>query len=359
METILETINDKEMLDNNLKAFSLLSQENKVEFLEKLKKVHTETAGQFLNKLYGQETDKHIRKTIKKLLFRLKTLGVNVAEPEAQGEPALKKIEEKRTHRGLMSNYDGEGTRLVVVAFEVKKNRFILLHAMLDFTHGLLELATAPLDRNGVETLVAQYCKRTSTPFTVVEVSPRYAGWLIEEGSNLSGKYTEELADIKPFFTRLSGPVQKPSDIYFLPIPEETIALSLERIAAHEVVESFALPWDNMEDDKKQFNDIGGGSSIVLPPYMVQEKRRDFVKKLVEGDTLKSKLPLVARLMEDYAYLFHSLGEFGAYKGLIGALSDPEGPAALLSLLVRKALEQEGEKEQPGVIVNPYEQIRP
>lgn len=358
MEELILNINDNNLLEDNIKAFALLSKQDKLIFLEKFKALRTESAGLFLNRLYVEEKDKNILKAIKKLLFRLKTLGVKVEEPEARGEPVLKKIEEKRMYRGLMSNYDGEGTRLVVVAFEVKKNSFILLHAMIDLTHGLMELATAPVDRNGIEALVVEYCKRTPKPFTVIEVAPRFAGWLIEEGSNLSGKYTEEVREIKPFLSRLPGPVQKPSDIYSLTVPEDTDALPLERIASKEIFESLTLPWDNLDEDKKQFNDIGGGSSIVLPPYMIQEKRRDFVKNLVQGDTLKSKLPLITRLMEDYAYLLHNLGDFGAYKGLITMLRDPEGPASMLSFLVNKALVHEEKQEQPGLIMNPYGQVR-
>lgn len=356
MEELIRSINDIHRLGDNIKAFSLLSKESKLDFLEKIKTLRDENAGHFLNEVYIIENDKHVQKAIKKLLFHLKTAGIRVEEPKAEGESVLRKIEEKREHRGLMSNFDATGTRMVMVALEAKRNTYVLVHGILHFSKGLVELANAPVHGEGLKEIFSEYMEDSGKPFIVVEISPRYASYLMEEASSLSGKFLEEIKQVKIFSARLGGKVQKPGDIYDLEIPEETEVLSLDRILTHELFEPFTLTWDAMEDDKKQFNEIGGSSSIVLPPYMVEEKKQAFLKEILEGNKLRSIIPRAKRLLEDYAYIFHCRGDFGAYKGLMDTLRDNDGPFKAVSLLVRQFLEEKVEK-QPGLIVNPYEQV--
>lgn len=358
MEELLNTISDINYLKDNVTAFSQLSKESKLDFLEKTKGTRTEIIGQFLNGVYVTEKDKQVLKAIKKLIFRLKTVGVKVEEPKAEGEPVLKKIEEKRDHRGLMSTYDADGTRMALVAFEAKRNTYVLVHSISHFSKGLMELANAPVDGEGLKHIIAEYLKGFMKPFTVVEVSPRYASYIMEEASAVSGRFVEEIKQLKIFSSRLGDQIQKPGDIYNLETPEAMEALSLEHILAHEFFESFCLNWDTLEDDKKEFNEIGGSSSIVLPPYMVEEKKQAFLKGLLEGNKLKPSIPLIKRLMEDYAYIFHCKGNFAAYMGLIDTLRDPDGSSRTVSFLARKVFEEKEEK-QPGLIVNPYEQVRP
>jgi len=71
------------------------------------------------------ESDKDVQKQMRKLLFALKTVGIKVEQPKQVGEAVLKKVEEVRAHRALLSNYDYQGTRLVVAAYEIKKNAFM------------------------------------------------------------------------------------------------------------------------------------------------------------------------------------------------------------------------------------------
>lgn len=356
MEELIRSVNDIHSLGENIEAFSLLSKESKLNFLEQIKVLRTETIGHFLNEVYIIEYDKQVQKAIKKLLFRLRTIGVKVEEPKTMGESVLKKIEEKREHRGLVSNYDSDGVRMVMVALEAKRNTYVLVHSIIHFTEGLMELANAPVNSDGLQQIIDGYIRGSGMPFIVTEVSPRYASYLIEEASSVSGRFVEEIKQMKIFSARLGGQVQKPVDVYNLMIPEETESLSVERVLSQELFEPFILSWDAMEEDKKQFNEIGGSSSIVLPPYMVEEKKQAFLKELLERDILKQITTRMNRLMEDYAYIFHCKGNFAAYKSLIDMLKDSGGPLKIVSFLVRQALDIKEEK-QPGIIVNPYEQV--
>jgi hypothetical protein len=358
MNDIIININNIDKLDSNIKAFSQLPKEIKLELLDKLKVLRTEIVGQFLNQIYATEHDKQIQKTIKKLLFRLKTSGIKVEEVKSESEPVFKKYEEKREHRGLISNYDGDGTRMAMIAFQVKRNAYVLVHGLLHFSNGLLELGNIPVDGEGLKQIIAGYLKGSVKPFTVAEVAPRYVNYLLDEASSLSGRYTEEIKQMKSLSSRLGGQIQKPVDIYDLPILTDTSSLSLEHIFSSDLFAPFSVTWDTVEDDRKQYHDIGSPSTIVLPPYMAEEKRQQFIKNLIEKGKLSPNLSLMKRLMEDYAYIFHAQGDFKAYKGLTETLQQKDGLYKSLAFFVKKALEEK-EEQQSSLIVNPYEQVRP
>jgi len=57
----------------------------------------------------------------------------------------LKKVETAREERAYLSNYDPDGTRVVLLAFEMRKKQFIFMHAISHFSKGLMELATFPV----------------------------------------------------------------------------------------------------------------------------------------------------------------------------------------------------------------------
>jgi hypothetical protein len=356
MDEIIQSIRDGLDLQGAGDAFLRLPLERRKKILGALEGIRNINVGQFLNMVYPLETEKEMRKLIRKCLFRLKAAGITVEEPKETGEPVLKRVAEEREHKGFMSNYDPEGTRLVIVAFQLKSNSFALFHAITHFSEGLVELVVAPVDRQGIEMLVGEYAQTTEESFTFARVSPKYASFLIEEAGARSRKFGEEVKQVRQFAAGIKTSVQKPVDIYALPAPDSVTALPVEKILADDVFTSFRLHWDTMDQDKKDYQDIGG-SSIILPPYMIEEKRQAFLETLLAGADLKAKLPLIKRLLEDYAYLFHATGELRAYKGFTGKLSETNGPLDVLRYFVRTALEKTEEK-QPGLIVSPYEQVR-
>jgi hypothetical protein len=357
MDNILSTINDINMLQSNIKAFSLLSRESKLELLSEIKEVRTVAASQFLNALAPSESDKQVQKVVKRLIFRLKTMGVSVEESRIEGESVLRKIEEKREHRGLMSNFDATGTRMAMVAFEAKRNSYVLVHGLVRFAEGLDQFANARVDAQGLRSIVGEYLRGAMKPFVVVEVSPRYAGFLMEEGAAASGRYVEEIRQMKTFSARIGGGVQKSADIYGLTIPDSIEAPALDRILSRDLFETFTLSWGNKDDDRNAFCEIGGSSTIVLPPYMVEERKQKFLGDLLNSEKMQAYVPHVKRLLEDYAYMFHCQGNFAAFNGLIKTLREPNGPREATAFFIRKELETKVEK-QPGMIVNPYEQVR-
>jgi len=354
VEKIINDIKVSGAADESISVFQQMSKNDKITLLTSLKSIKNEAAGLYLNALYTGETDKDIQKQMRQLLFKLKTLGIKTEEPKKATETVLKRVEEIREHRALVSNYDIEQMRLVVASYELKKNNFIFFNAAMHFSNGLFKMTNGPIDKAGLKNIMkAEHPGDIKGNMAMVDISPIYAGFLFEEAADRSGKYKKEINKLNQFTATITNNVRKPKDIYNLIIPETTRSLPIEKILQHPVFEPFSLEWKGHEEDIKTYNNIGGGSSIILPPYMVEEKKDTFIKDMFESEELKSKIPLIKRLLEDYAYIFHGLNEFSCYKGLVEYLQGADTTKNALTYFLKKVLDK-SEAKQQGLIKNPY-----
>jgi hypothetical protein len=357
MEEVLKNLQNDGDLEAAAAAFVCLTPDEKIDLLEKIRSTKPDRVALFLSKVLDRTSERQIQKSIKKLLFTLKTQGIRVEEPKIAGESALKKIESVRDQRAFLSNYDPEDTKVVLLAFEIKKRQFVFMHAISHFSKGLQDLAALPISRDELDTILKDYRGRMVRPMVLLPIAPRYASYLIEEASNLSGTHTDELRNLKPLMTGLKGPVQKPEDIYTLPVSRETRPKSPQAILSDPVLEPFMLTWESIEADRKELEAVVN-PSIVLPPYVVEERRQAFMNRLIQGDKLKAARRSLKRMLEDYAYLFYAAEEFDAFKGITEGLRDDKFLDDALLFFVKKPLEKK-EEEQPGVLVDPFKPSPP
>lgn len=333
-----------------------LAPEGRKEMVTALTSVRDERAGICFVALLAGETDKELQKLIRKALFRLKTVGIRVEEPRPAGEPALKAIEDKKEHKAFMSNYDQENTRIVILAFEVKKNYYIFVNAMLHLYDGLTDLKLAPLARSEFEAIIAEYRDATDRLSVLVEISPAYAARLIGEGEALSHRHEEDVRQIKQFALNLKTGVQRPRDLYELQIPDDITPLPVSEVLSDDLFHSFSLAWDTMEADKEVLASATG-SNILLPPQVMTEKLETFLTELIETEPLKAKLPFLTRLIEDYAYIYYLSGRYDSFMTLMELLKHEKGPRGALAFFISKTLESKENRAEPRqeLIVNPYE----
>ena len=353
MDTIIEAVSSGTNIDQALETFLALSHTEKVSLLITIGGLKDEKAGLYLNLLYPRVADKDVRKLIKKTLFRLKTLGIHVEEPVAPGKPALHKIEALREEKAFLSNYDGEGLRVTLIAAEARRNQFFFVHSTTHYSEGLVDLAGAAVPRRELENLLADYRRRVHGSIVLPSVSPSYAAYLIREGGDFSRRFESKLAEIRPFLSSFRGQPQKPEDLYHLEAPDGTVAAPIERILQQSAFEPLELSWDTIEEDRKAFGEAAN-PALFLPPHMVQERKGTFVEQLLAKEKMLSLQRSLVRMLEDYAYLFYCLKEFEYYRGLVEGLSEEKGRKGLMLFFIQKALTRK-EPEQPGVLVNPYD----
>lgn len=354
MDEIIKVIGGALHLEKKVEYYFTMPDDEKRVLLEGLKKEKNEDTGIFLNAIYVGEHNKNIRKIIRRLIFRLRSSGLQVDEPRSAGDPVLKRVEEVRDNRGFLTNYGPAQSRFVLAAYEIKKNTFVFLNGEIHFREGLRELISTPVDRKGLEEIITAYKSDAREPMFLTEISPAYAAFLAEEGSKLSGRFVDSVKPIKAFVARLRDAICKPDDIYALPADCNAVNFSLQDTLGHTIFAPFFLTWDRIEEDLKEYRS-GGGPVIVLPQNMMEEKKTAFIKGLASRKDIKTQMPFLKRMLEDYAYCFHLMGDYGRYRSLIAITADNDALSDALTFFIGKSLD--GTKEKPdegGLIVNPY-----
>ena len=361
MNNLIECITEGKNLEGARQTFLGCTTDEKTEVLERLKAVKTESAAEFLGMVYGQEENKSIRKLIKKALFRLRTSGITVPDIDQDKEPVYRRVTETKHHRGFLSSYDPEGTRIIILGCELKRNAVAFFHAILHCTKGLLDLMTSPVAREGFDALVKDFQETAPGSMMCREISPAYAFYLLDEGSRISGLYRKEIKTILQFTSSMAGPVEKPEDILGLPVPGPIEAEETSVLLEKPIFTSFPLFWASMEQDRHDF-ESGTASTLLIPPYMVDEKKIRFIQGIVNQEVFREQIPQIRRVLEDYAYLAYLDGAYGTFKGLIETLANAERFQEILQFFVRQVFEREKKDEEqppaPGLLINPYDQIR-
>lgn len=354
MVDIIKVIDSAADLEKKVEYYFTMPDDEKRSLLEGLKKEKSGDIGLFLNAIYPEEHNKDIQKLIRKLIFLLRSSGVKVEEPRSTGGTALKQVDETRENRGFMTNFDISQSRLVMAAYEIKKNTFVFLNGEIHFNEGLRELMSAPVHRKDLEKIIASYKADTREPMFLTEISPAYAAFIVEEGANRSGRFTDGIKPLKSFAARLKDTVHRPEDIYYLKVPDQDEHTSMEDVLNHPMFKPFFLNWEKAGEDKKEY---GGesGTTIVLPGHIIEEKRSAFIANLSERSDIRSQEPFLKRMLEDYAYFFHAMGNYALYLGTIALIKNSRTFADVLAHFLRKTLEAAKDKPvENGLIINPY-----
>lgn len=354
MDELVRAIDSAQDLEKKVEYYFTLTGDERVLVLKGLGKAGNEETGVLLNAIYLQETDKEIRKLIRKAIFRLRSSGVKVEELRPEGESVLRKVEEVRNNMGFLTNFDHTGSRMVMAAYEVRKNTFVFLNGDLHFREGLRELMSSPVDRRSLNEIVTAYRSSTKEPAFLIEISPSYAAFIVEEGARLSGRFTDAMQSLKSYVAQLKDAVHKPDDIHSLPVADDVAPLPLHDVLRHEIFTPFSLSWESIEEDRKSYLSTEG-STIVLPPHMMEEKKDTYLRNLMERPDIASLAPLFKRLLEDYAYLFHCMGDEARYKGTLSIIRDKTARDHAFSFFLRESLEARQEKpSEDDLIINPY-----
>lgn len=355
MDGLIKAIKNARETEKKVEYYFTMSADEKNELLSDLAREKNEGIGIFLNAVYPDEPDKNIRKAIRKMIFQLRSSGVKVDEPRIGGPSALRRVEEIRDNRGYLTNFDYAQSRILTAAYEVKRNTFVFLNAEIHFREGLRELMSSPLDKKNLDEIFRAYRENTVEPAYIVEISPAYAAYLIEEASKMSGRFTDAVGSLKSFAEHIKDPVSRPEQIYSLPVKDDSSQPSARDFLSHPIFTPFSLTWERIDEDRKNY-DSQGTSGIVLPRHMIEERKVSFESDLLKRDTVRSQIPRFRRMLEDYAYMFYKMGQHGHYRGIISALGMDEEFRQVIIHFVRKSLETspDNKSDPAGLIVNPY-----
>ncbi len=229
-------------------------------------------------------------------------------------------------------------------------------------TKGFIELNTTLIKKSEVDYYLNTVKQNMSKYLVIAETSPKYAYHVINEASSRSGKYREEIIELNKFLGRLKYDLEKPEDIYNLPVSDYINIAKMDDIFSHRFFKTFFIEWDDIEEELKVYGHIMK-PTIVLPQYIIEENKQKFFKELLKSQKIKKIIPLFKRTLEHYALLFHCHKEYEYYRGLMEILKKDDGIDDALLFWIEDALEsryveKEEDVRENCLIINPYEKER-
>ncbi len=345
----------REILERYLES----PKEERIAILDSLSKEASEKVADLLLDIYDREEDRDLLKNIRRILFLFRTRGVKVKEKREKGSPVFRPKEKKYFFRGFISNYDCNLNRIGIILIDLKKNLLLVTHGIMNMIEGLTQMWIKEVARSEYLSWFDE--KRSASAkerIFISEVPPSYAFFVIEEAQRISGKFSEEIGFLKKMILRADFDSKHggPSEVYSL-FREDVEEIPLERVIGHPIFRDLFLRWDGIERNRDEYERIGE-STIILPGYLREEKRREYLKGLMEREDMKFLHEKMRRILEDYALMLYSLGEKPFAGSLISALKNEANFKSILLYFIEKSINREFKEDVDRIILTPKDYLR-
>ena len=252
---------------------------------------------------------KEVQKSIRKLLFKLKTKGFEVPSlgKKDRSEPIIKPIMQENP-RAMLGSYDAAGTRGVMVAIPRFPRGFEVAMGIINEQQGILEFFYGTYSKKGLKELENTLLQ--SDDMIMVETSLAHAATALEKayGSSeeTSGEGIRAYAEFRSTLLSKTDLIDTPP-IYELISEEEVNAdlvtqSTLDKLFAHPLMKLFILNHERLSDLVDEISKLDD-SPIYLTEEQKSERRKEIEQKwLTENITLEERQQLKYRL-EEMAYV--------------------------------------------------------
>ena len=252
---------------------------------------------------------KEVRKSIRKLLFKLKTKGFDVPDlfKVESSSPILKPVPQEDP-QALIGTYDAAGNRGVMVALPRVPRGFDVGMGIISEERGILEFFYGTYSKKGFKQVKETLLQ--SENMSMVDTSLAHAATALERAYKASENAPSEgvraYAEFRSLLLEKTSLLETPP-IHEL-ITEEDIdkALvtenNLDKLFAHPLMKLFTINHEKLSDLIREISNIDD-SHIYLTDAQKSERKRELQEKwLAENITLKQRQQLKYRL-EEMAYL--------------------------------------------------------
>jgi len=323
----------------------------------------------WLQRLAGATPAKAVHKAIRKAIFRLKSLGLEVPEI-AHPSPAVYHPPRPSPPEGFVSSIDAVGTRMVWMIRPAPAQGSMGFQAFINDLRGIIEFVGYETSRKKFHEYLAEWREKVSGE--IVDADPEYCHGLIVEASMIQ----REKGQAPPGeFLKWEPWIGPPPELPLRPLiyryvkEEEAKARTdlLDRSASLFELFPFQTWFLEEEEVKKYLPPLkeAAWTRLVLTPYQKEARLMDIYRQAAGELFDRGRRALYRRRLEEMAYILWKKGRSNEARMSLAAALNLEAEGGMLYLhpflreLIRRSLtpllEEEARKEERGgdLIIRP------
>jgi hypothetical protein len=329
-----------------------------------------ETTTQILQRMVEEIHDKKTRKTIRRVLYRLKSKGVPLAEVHPDRGHSILRPSQAEPPQGYATAIDPIGQRLLVLVVAHAGRGYTLLHGVLSDTEGLVNFLGAEMSRKEVRAFLDHLSKES--PFPMVEMEASYIAFLFSQTyqRTLERKKTppQDYLHFKGEIERLKKHYEQPLIYAFLSLSEVTEDDRWLKKGEDLLKEEPFVTWNIEEGLLQPYADTlveAQGSKLFLNQGQKEARFQEVYLKALSEIFPEERRTLYGRRLEETAYILYRLGKEERAKIALATAADlrkppnPFQPNPFLFQLVMRSIQallaeaQEKREKEPSLIIKP------
>jgi len=329
-----------------------------------------ETTTQILQRMVEEIHDKKTRKTVRRVLYRLKSKGVPLGEVHPDRGHSILRPSQAEPPQGYATAIDPIGQRLLVLVVAHAGRGYTLLHGVLSDTEGLVNFLGAEMSRKEVRAFLDHLSKES--PFPMVEMEASYIAFLFSQTYQriLERKKTppQDYLHFKGEIERLKKHYEQPLIYAFLSLSEVTEDDRWLKKGEDLLKEEPFVTWNIEEGLLQPYADTlveAQGSKLFLNQGQKEARFQEVYLKALSEIFPEERRTLYGRRLEETAYILYRLGKEERAKIALATAADlrkppnPFQPNPFLFQLVMRSIQallaeaQEKREKEPSLIIKP------
>lgn len=274
--------------------------------LEALGTMKTEAAGKLALTLSHRDPRKEVRKAAKRALYRLRSAGVPVAEPEPIPPKPMVPKNPWIPIRAWVSGIDGTGSRGLWVASQGPYTEMVLVSLILNDQIGITDCLGGPVSKRRLDEKVERLKRESTLPW--IEIPPAHAQSLTAEALGRTegtppGQFTrlreclalEQVSSPEPLIYGEVNPMEVAADPTLLDH-------SGELLQQRELAGWFLEPGEVMEHALELMQ--AKESRLVITESAKEERQVSILNRAIDERVTLRLRGLLARRLEEMAWIF-------------------------------------------------------
>jgi hypothetical protein len=329
-----------------------------------------EKIARVLHLLLEMSSDKKVRKTIKRSLYRLKSRGIAVEEVTPKRGDSILRPLQAESPKGFGGSLDPAGQRLLILALPHPGGRITAAEGVVNDIEGLMSFSERELSRR--EFRIFLEALEEEVPLPVVDMESSYVSFLLSEGYQLALKRKrtppQDYLNLKSQIEKLRRDYERPLVYSFLQLGDDSERDWLLKKSGDLLKADLFAGWMIEESRIQPYVDAvseAGESKLVLNETQKAARFQEvYQNALMELFPEEGRL-LYKRRLEEMAYVLLKRGQEEEARLSLSAAIDlgkpvnPFQPNPFLFQLVIKSIfgllqEEKKEKEkEPSFIIKP------